>query len=89
MSPETVAAIFAGLTALVAAISTFTANRQRQQADQQRRLRKHVRELETQLVALMGHTFTLELAIARAGGIVPPRPPVVEKIAEESEENGR
>ena len=87
MSPELIAAYFTGITGIIAAVSAFTAARSRKVAEEQRKLRKRVRDLENGLVALMSHTFTLELSIARAGGHVPPRPPILEKLAEDEDLN--
>lgn len=80
MSPELIAAIFTGTTGLVAALAAFTASRSRQVAADQRILRLRVRLLERQVVALVEHTFTLELEIAQRGGRVPERPPVLEQL---------
>lgn len=79
MTPELIAAIFTGLTGLIAAMAAFTANRSRRVATEQRALRKRVRLLERQVLALVEHTFTLELEIARHGGSVPDRPLILEQ----------
>lgn len=80
MSPELIAAIFTGLTALIAALSTFTANRSRRVETDQKGLKRRVRKLERQVVALVQHTFTLELEIARTGGHIPERPILLEML---------
>lgn len=86
MSPEGIAAIFTGLTGLIAALAAFTANRSRRVAADQRSLRKRVRLLEKQVVALVEHTFVLELEIAARGGRVPERPPILEQLADDDED---
>lgn len=85
MSPELIAAIFTGLTGLIAALAAFTASRSRRVAADQRVLRKRVRLLERQLVALVQHTFTLELEIAKHGGQVPERPAILEQADDDDE----
>lgn len=85
MSPETIAAIFTGLTGIVAALSAFTANRSRRVEGDQRRLRRRVRRLEKQVLALVQHTFVLELEIARTGGHIPDRPMILEMLEHDDE----
>jgi hypothetical protein len=80
VSPETVAALFTGLTGLVAGLSAFTASRSRKVEGDQRVLRKRVRRLERQVLALVQHVFTLELEIARTGGTIPDRPMILEML---------
>lgn len=80
MSPESIAAIFTGITGLVAGLSAFTASRSRRVETDQKRLRKRVRRLERQVLALVQHTFTLELEIARTGGHIPDRPMILEML---------
>lgn len=85
MSPELIAAVFTGLTGVIAALAAFTASRSRRVAADQRVLRKRVRLLERQLVALVSHTFTLELEIARHGGEVPERPAILEQADDDED----
>jgi len=80
MSAEAIAAIFTGLTGLIAALAAYTANRSRRVGLEQKVLRKRVRSLERQVLALAEHTFTLELEIARNGGRVPDRPLILEQM---------
>lgn len=87
MTPESVAAIFTGLTGLIAALAAFTASRSRRVAADQRALRKRVRLLERQVIALVEHTFTLELEIARTGGRIPDRPGILEQLNEDDDED--
>lgn len=86
MSAEAIAAIFTGLTGLIAALSAFVANRSRRVAQDQRALRRRVRLLEKQVIALVEHTFTLELEVARAGGVVPERPLILEQLDADSDD---
>lgn len=86
MTPEQVTAIFTGLTGLIAALAAFTASRSRKVAADQRTLRKRVRTLERQVLALVEHTFTLELEIARTGGRIPDRPGILEQLNEDDED---
>lgn len=80
MSSEVIAAIFTGLTGLVAALAAFTAARSRRVALDQRAVRRRVRLLERQVLSLVEHTFALELEIARRGGRVPDRPLILEQL---------
>ena len=79
MSPEFIASVFTGLTALIAASSTFVATRSKRVSDEQRLLKKRARILEAQVLALVSHMFTLEYSLAKAGGTVPPRPEILEE----------
>lgn len=88
LTPEAVTAILTGLTGLVAAFGAVVANRSRRVAEDQRALRRRVRHLEKQVLALVEHTFVLELEIARAGGKVPERPPVLEQLDADEEDPG-
>jgi hypothetical protein len=87
VTPELIAAVFTGLTGFIAALAAFTANRSRRVAADQRTLRKRVRILEKQVLALVEHTFVLELEIARTGGRVPDRPPVLESLNDDDEDD--
>jgi hypothetical protein len=80
VSSEAITAIFTGLTGLIAALAVLMANRNRRISLEQRSLRRRVRDLERQVLALTEHTFTLELSVARAGGKVPGRPPILEQL---------
>lgn len=86
MTAETVAALFTGLTGVIAALAAFTASRSRRVAADQRLLRKRVRLLERQLLALVEHIFVLEIEIARTGGKVPSRPTILEQLDEEDDD---
>lgn len=86
MTPEAITAIFTGLTGLIAALAALAASRSRRVAADQRVLRKRVRQLERQLLALVEHTFTLELELARTGGKVPSRPLILEQLDDDDEE---
>lgn len=86
MTPEAIAAIFTGLTGVIAALAAFTANRSRRVAADQRALRKRVRSLERQVLALVEHTFILELEIARTGGKIPDRPLILENLDDDDDE---
>jgi hypothetical protein len=83
VSPETIAAIFTGLTGIIAGLSAFTAARSRRVEGDQRRLRRRVRRLERQVLALVQHTFVLELEIARTGGRIPDRPMILEMLEDD------
>ena len=85
MTPEAIAAIFTGLTGVIAALAAFTANRSRRVANEQRSQKKRIRLLEQQVLALVGHTFALELEIARRGGVVPDRPAILELDLDEDD----
>jgi hypothetical protein len=61
MTPEAIAAVLRGLTRLIGALAAFTARRNRRFAADQKVLRRCVRKLERQVVALVEHTFRLEL----------------------------
>lgn len=87
MTPEAIAAIFTGLTGVIAALAAFTANRSRRIAADQRALRKRVRLLERQVIALAEHTFVLELEVARNGGRVPERPALLEDLDDDDDED--
>lgn len=87
MSPELVGIIFTGIGGLVAALSTFSANRSRQTAADVKLLRVRVRRLERRDLANTQHMFTLESAIVKLGGDIPPRPPILEEpLTEEPDE---
>lgn len=88
MSPEALTAIFTGLTGMIAALAAFTANRSRRVAADQRVLRKRVRLLERQVIALVEHIFTLEVEIARRGGQVPERPSILEQPDDDEDDEG-
>lgn len=87
MTPEAIAAIFTGLTGVIAALAAFTASRSRRVANEQRSQKKRIRLLERQLVALVEHTFALELEIARRGGQVPDRPAILELEPDEDDDD--
>lgn len=80
MTPEAIAAIFTGLTGLIAALAAFTATRSRRLTQDQRVLRRRVRLLERQTLVLVEHVFRLELEVARNGGKVPERPLILEQL---------
>lgn len=86
-SAEALTAIFTGLTGIIAALAALTANRSRRIAVDQRALRKRVRLLEKQIIALVEHTFTLELEIARRGGPIPERPSILEQLDDDGDED--
>lgn len=86
-SAEALTAIFTGLTGVIAALAALTANRSRRIAMDQRALRKRVRLLEKQIIALVEHTFTLELEIARHGGPIPERPSILEQLDDDGDED--
>jgi hypothetical protein len=80
VSSEAITAIFTGLTGLIAALAAFMATRNRRITMDQGILRRRVRQLERQVLALSAHTFALELEIARHGGRVPDRPLILEQL---------
>ncbi|MGH3915129.1 MAG: hypothetical protein ACRDTC_17230 [Pseudonocardiaceae bacterium] len=80
VSPETIAALFTGLTGLVAALAAYAANRGRRTAADLVILRRRVRRLELLSAAAVGHIFQLELILASHGFQVPPRPPSLEQF---------
>lgn len=85
MSTELLATLFAGLTALVAALGTYTANRQRRINLDQKLMRKQFRTLQRQLVATLGHVFELEIRMASAGLPVPERPAILEDLTDDDD----
>lgn len=87
MDSATITAIFTGLTGLIAAMAAFVASRSRRITEERRDLRRRVRHLERQVLALAEHTFTLELEIARRGGQVPDRPIILEQLNADSDES--
>lgn len=88
MSPEIIAAIFTGLTGLVAALAAYAANRGRRTAADLVMLRRRVRRLELLSAAAVGHIFQLELVLAGHGFPVPARPRILEQFYAEDVENG-
>lgn len=80
MSPETIAALFTGLTGLVAALAAYSANRSRRTAADLVRLRRRVRRLELLSTAAVGHIFQLELVLSGNGFPVPTRPKSLEQF---------
>lgn len=74
VSPETIAALFTGLTGLVAALGAYAANQSRRTAADLVRLRRRVRRLELLSTAAVGHIFQLELVLSGNGFAVPARP---------------
>lgn len=86
MTPEAISAIFTGLTALIAALAALLANRSKKIELDQRAMKKRLRYLERQMLALVAHTFTLEMEIVHRGGVVPPRPSVLDQFYEDEAE---
>ncbi|MGH3942882.1 MAG: hypothetical protein ACRDTG_30520 [Pseudonocardiaceae bacterium] len=80
VSPETIAALFTGLTGLVAALAAYSANRSRRTAADLLRLRRRVRRLELFSTAAVGHIFQLELVLSGNGFPVPARPKTLEQF---------
>lgn len=92
MSPETIGAIFTGLTGLVAALAAYAANRGRRTAADVRALRRRVRRLEQLSASAVGHIFNLELVLSGHGFPVPARPRLLEEFyvdSAEEDEKGR
>lgn len=84
LTPEAITAILTALTALIGSLAALAANRSRRTAAEQRALRRRVRLLERQLLALVEHTFSLELELARAGRKVPHRPLILEQLDDDA-----
>lgn len=85
MPPETIGAIFTGLTGLVAALAAYAANRSRRAAGDVRVLRRELRRLERITQSSLGHIFQLELVLTGHGWNVPDRPMVLEQFYAENE----
>jgi hypothetical protein len=70
--------LFAGITGLIAAISTFNTNQNRKNRSKVKLLTIRTRTLETQVVDLLSHLFKLEQMMAHQGMKVPERPKSLE-----------
>ncbi|MGH4015487.1 MAG: hypothetical protein ACREX8_10770 [Gammaproteobacteria bacterium] len=90
MSPETIGAIFTGLTGLVAALAAYAANRGKRTAADVHLLRRQVRRLERLSAAAVGHIFKLEMVMSGHGFRLPTRPHELEEfhVDAEDEEKG-
>jgi len=83
MTPEMIGIIFAGVGSLIAALSTFSANRSKQTAADVKLLRARVRRLERRDLASTQHMFLLEREIVKLGGTIPARPVILEELIED------
>ena len=80
MPPETIGAVFTGLTGLVAALAAYAASRGRRTAADVHALRRRVRRLERISAAAVGHIFQLEMLLAGHGYPIPSRPAVLDEF---------
>ncbi|MBW0088218.1 hypothetical protein I4I73_28985 [Pseudonocardia sp. KRD-184] len=78
ISPEFVSAVFVGLAALIAALSTYTANRSRRMAEDQRLRKQQLRHYRDRYEALLAYTWLLREELAERGLAIPPRPRILE-----------
>lgn len=78
ISPEFVSAAFGGLALLIAALSTYTANRSRRMAEDQRLRKQQLRRYRDRYEALLAYTWLLREELAQRGLAIPPRPRILE-----------
>ena len=78
ISPELVSAAFGGLALLVAALSTYTANRSRRIGEDQRLRKEQIRQLRKRDEAAVGYIYRLRRDLLENGLAVPVLPKILE-----------
>lgn len=78
ISVEAIGSIFSGLVLVIGALATYTANRSRRVAEDQKHLRRQFRTLQKKFIAACQHMFRLETELAERGLNVPARPAILE-----------
>lgn len=78
ISPEFVSAAFGGLALLIAALSTYTANRSRRMAEDQRLRKQQLRNYRDRLEAALSYIYLLREELAKRGLAIPDRPRILD-----------